>query len=246
MKETKGTLLHGFSKLLPNLNLSRFTNVAKEKERKNMTTHKFILCIAVMVLVWIPVQASAQLTLDGFTSGHYLKRLDTVNSQDIHNAAMPPNSPLGAARQTTFQIGSNPYAQSSTLDIGKGICIVDAGFGVTPALRIFYGETLSGTEVPLGLNLGGYSGFQLNFAGISTTEALLAIIIVWPHDNGVPHSLELVLSPEANPISVEFPFSSFSDGGLVQADLSDIDYIFIQVQDGLSASWGITAFQAVN
>jgi len=119
MKETKGTLLHGFSKLLPNLNLSRFTNVAKEKERKNMTTHKFILCIAVMVLVWIPVQASAQLTLDGFTSGHYLKRLDTVNSQDIHNAAMPPNSPLGAARQTTFQIGSNRMRNRAHLTLAK-------------------------------------------------------------------------------------------------------------------------------
>jgi hypothetical protein len=114
------------------------------------------------------------------------------------------------------------------------------------ALWIFYGETLSGTEVPLGLDLAGYSGLQLDFAGISTTEALLAIITVWPHDNLVPHSLELVLAPEVDPISVDFPFSSFSDGGLTQTDLSDIDYIFIQVQDGVSASWGITAFQAVN
>jgi hypothetical protein len=202
--------------------------------------------LTLIVLGVLANRASAQLTLDNFTSGQYVKRLNIANASDVHYAALPPNSPLGAARQTTFQIGSNLYAQSSTLDLGKGICIVDAGFGVTPALWIFYGETLSGTEVPLGLNLGGYSGFQLNFAGISTTEALLAIITVWPHDNGVPHSLELVLSPEANPISVEFPFSSFSDGGLVQADLSDIDYIFIQVQDGLSASWGITAFQAVN
>jgi hypothetical protein len=55
-----------------------------------------------------------------------------------------------------------------------------------------------------------------------------------------------VLAPEVDPISVDFPFSSFSDGGLTQTDLSDIDYIFIQVQDGVSASWGITAFQAVN
>jgi hypothetical protein len=246
MKETKGTLLHRFSKVLPTVNLSKLTNAAKEKERKNMTIHKFILCIAVIVLVWIPIQASAQLTLDDFTSGHYGKRLDTVNAQDIHNAALPPNSPLGAARQTTFQIGSNPYAQWSTFDLGKGICIVDGGFGVTPALWIFYGETLSGTEIPLGLNLAEYSGFQLNFAGLSTSGALLAIITVWPHDNGVPHSLELVLTPEANPTSLGFPFSMFSAGGLSQNDLSDIDYIFIQVQDGVSASWGVTAFQAVN
>jgi hypothetical protein len=203
--------------------------------------------LTLIVLALLANRASAQtLTLDDCTSGHYVKRLDTVNAMDIHYAALPPNSPLGAARLTTFQIGSNPYGQWSTLDIGKGICIVDGGFGVTPALWIFYGETLSGTNTPLGLNLGGYSGLQLNFAGISTTEALLAIVTVWPHDNLIPHSLELVLSPEVNPISVDFPFSTFSAGGLSQTDLSDIDYIFIQVQDGVSASWGITAFQAVN
>ncbi len=197
--------------------------------------------------MWIPVQASAQTrTLDDCTSGHYVKRLDNVNALDTHYAALPPNSSLGTARRTTFQIGSNPYAQWSTLDIGKGICLVDAGFGVTPALWIFYGENLSGMKVPLGLNLAGYSGFQLNFAGISTQQALLAIITVWPHDNGTPHQLEVELTPEENPISVGFPFSSFSAGGLTQADASDIDYIFIQVQDGLSASWGITSFQAVN
>ncbi len=211
-----------------------------------MTTNRFIFCAAVIALVWIPVQASAQLTLDNFTSAQYVKHLNIANANDVHYAALPLNGFLGAARQTTFEIGSNLYAQSSTLDIGKGICIVDAGFGVTPALWIFYGETLSGTEVPLGLNLAGYSGFRLNFAGISTTEALLAIITVWPHDNGVPHDLELVLSPEVNPISVDFPFSTFSAGGLSQTDLGDIDYIFIQVQDGVSASWGITAFEAVN
>jgi hypothetical protein len=55
-----------------------------------------------------------------------------------------------------------------------------------------------------------------------------------------------VLAPEADPTSVGFPFSTFSAGGLSQTDLSDIDYIFVQVQDGVSASWGITAFQAVN
>ena len=202
--------------------------------------------LTLIVLALLANRASAQLMLDDFTSGHYVKRLDTVNAQDIHNAALPPNSPLGAARQTIFEIGSNPYAQWSTFDLGKGICIVDGGFGVTPALWIFYGETLSGAEVPLGLNLAGYSGFQLNFAGLSTSEALLAINTVWPHDNGVPHSLELVLGPEANPTSVDFPFSTFSAGGLSQTDLSDIDYIFIQVQDGVSASWGITAFQAIN
>jgi hypothetical protein len=207
----------------------------------------FVFCLAIVALVWTPIQMSAQtLTLDDCTSGHYDKRLKNANALDTHYAVLPPNIPLGTARRTTFQIGSNPYAQWSALNIGKGICLVDAGFGVTPALWVFYGENLSGTKVPLGLNLGGYSSFQLNFAGISTQAALLAVITVWPHDNGVPHQLELPLSPEEDPVSIVFPFSGFSAGGLTQADVGNIDYIFIQVQDGLTASWGITTFQAVN
>ena len=61
---------------------------------------KYTFCIALIALVWIPVQASAQLTLDNFTSGAYVKRIINPNVHDRHYAALPPNSPSGQARES--------------------------------------------------------------------------------------------------------------------------------------------------
>jgi hypothetical protein len=210
---------------------------------------KSIFCAAVIALFWIPVQVSAQLTLDDYAKGHYVKVLKTPEAIDIHYAALGPNNPLGAARQTVFQISSNPFAQSSTLDIGKGICIVDAGFFDPSALSISYGFSLSGVEVPLSLDLGAYSGFRLNFAGVSTSESLYVAITVFPHSGGYDDAV-VVLPPNGNAFSVAFPFSGFTNGvgggALTQADVSDIDFIVIETGGGGFVSFGITSFQAVN
>jgi len=210
---------------------------------------KYGFCIAVIALVWTPLQSSAQtLTLDDFTSGAYVKRINNPNVHDLHFAALPPNSRLGQARQTFFEAGSNLDGQWSTLDIGKGRLVVDAGFGCASYISTGYGFTLAGAEVPLGLDLYGYSGFQLNFQGVATSEELIVVITVWPQ-SGVPYNFEVVLpSPNPNAFSLSFPFSGFKGGGgggLTQADVSNINFIVVQAE-GLSASFGITSFQAVN
>ncbi len=205
--------------------------------------------LAAIALTWIPVQASAQLTLDDFTYGHYVKRINNPQLYDLHYEALPPNSLMGAARQTDFEATGNPDAQWSTLDVGKGHFVIDAGFGCNPAMSIGYGYTLSGAQTPLGLNLGGYSGFQLNFQGIATSESLIVVITVWPHSGGY-YGVEVGLPPDGNAFPVAFPFSGFSKGGgggsLTQADVSNIDYIVVQAQGGGFASFGITSFQAIN
>ncbi|MGA3103495.1 MAG: hypothetical protein ABSD53_03380 [Terriglobales bacterium] len=202
-------------------------------------------CMAVIVLVWIPLQASAQLMLDDFTSGAYVKHLNTGLQQDRHYAKLAPGSLLGPARQTDFSIGPNYYKQGATLSIGKGIWILDAGFGTVGATDITYGVTLTGANSPLSLNLEGYSGFRLNFAGVASSEDLGVIIVVFPH-NGDNCASEVVLPTYANPISIDFPFSGFNKpGGLTQADASDIDYIVVEAYGGGFASFGITSFQAV-
>jgi hypothetical protein len=207
---------------------------------------KYFLCSAVIALMWIPLPASAQLTLDNFTSGAYVKHLNTGATQDLHYAKLAPGGLLGAARQTSFSIGPNYYTQGATLSIGKGIWIVDAGFGTVAAADITYGVTLTGVEAPLGLDLSGYTGFQLNFAGIASSEDLGVAIVVFPHD-GNNCAYEMVLPTYANPISIDFPFSGFNKtGGLTQADASDIDYIVIEAFGGGYASFGITSFQAIN
>ncbi len=209
---------------------------------------KYAFCIALMALVWIPAQASAQLTLDNFTSGTYVKRVNNPNVHDLHFAALPPNSPSGQARQTYFGAAPNPDGQWSTLDVGKGRLVVDAGFGCAASLELGYGFTLAGTETPLGLNLDGYSGFRLNFQGVATSEELLVVVTIWPQ-SGQYWNYEVVLPPDGNAFSVSFPFSGFRNGvggaGLTQADVSNINFISILAEGGGFASFGLTSFQAV-
>ena len=154
---------------------------------------------------------------------------------------MAPGSPLGPARETVFVIGSNPYGQRSILDIGKGIWILDGGFGVVPGVQIYYGFANATTPAPLGLNLSAYSAFQLTFAGISTEDVLGVDITVWTHSGGV-YAANTFLRPDVNVLSVDFQFSSFQPGPL---DASDIDYIGIVTWGGGTNSYGITSFQAV-
>jgi hypothetical protein len=209
---------------------------------------KYAFCIAAIAFVWIPVQASAQLILDNFTSGAYVKRINNPQVHDTHYAALPANSPSGQARQTYFGAAPNPDGQWSTLDVGEGRLVVDAGFGCNANLQIAYGYTLAGAEAPLGLNLDGYSSFQLNFQGVATSESLLVVITVFPQSGGYLN-FEVVLPPNPNAFSLSFPFSGFSGnggGGLTQADLSNISFINILAEGGGSASFGLTSFQAIN
>jgi hypothetical protein len=210
---------------------------------------KYAFCIALIAVVWIPVQASAQLTLDNFTSGTYVKRINNPNIHDLHYAAMPPNSPLGQARQTYFGAAPNPDGQWSTLDVGKSRLVVDAGFGCAANLEIDYGFDLAGAEVPLGLNLDGFSGFQLNFQGVATSEELLVVVTIFPQTGGY-WNYEVVLPPNGNAFPVSFPFSGFRNGvggdSLTQADLSNIDFVAILAEGGGFASFGLTSFQAID
>jgi hypothetical protein len=52
--------------------------------------------LTLIVLALLANRASAQLTLGNFTSGQYVKHLNIANTYDVHYAALPPNSPLGA------------------------------------------------------------------------------------------------------------------------------------------------------
>jgi hypothetical protein len=206
---------------------------------------QYVCYLAVIAALGIPRHASAQLTLDNFTSGAYVKHLNTGATEDLHYAKLAPGSPLGAARQTNFSIGPNYYDQGATLSVGKGVWILDAGFGTVPGSYMTYGVTLTGVEAPLGLDLGGYTGFRLNFAGVASSEDLGVAIVVFPHD-GNNCAYELVLPTYANPIAIDFPFSGFNkSGGLTQADASDIDYIVIEAYGGGYASFGVTSFQAI-
>lgn len=217
---------------------------------KYISRNTLIRSIASLSILGIAcMAASAQtLTLDNFTKGRYTKVLTNQQPTDTHYESLGSGSPLGAARETVFTIGPDQYGQSSTLAIGKGICIVDAGFQTNSPLQIFYGVTLDGVETPMGLNLGGYSGLQLNFPAISTDESLDVIIEIDPRSGGY-YTSEVELASSPNPSSISFPYTSFLQGGtgnvLTQADASDISYIIITAGATWS-SFGISSFRAVN
>lgn len=225
----------------------------KASSLRSLFTNKstrYVFCMAVIAVVSISVPASAQLplTLDGFTTGQYVIHVTNPSVNYTHYGALPAGSPLGAARATYFGAGPNPFNQISTLDVRGGHFVVDSGFGSVAAVQVGYGFSLSGTEVPLGLNLEGYSAFRLNFAGIATSESMVVVITVWPHSGGY-YDFEVVLPPNGNAFSTTFPFSGFNKGGggggLTQADVSDIDAIVWQAQGGGFDSFGITSFEAI-
>ncbi|HLY15574.1 MAG TPA: hypothetical protein VKR61_00050 [Bryobacteraceae bacterium] len=198
--------------------------------------------IAIAAAVVAPaIHAATPLILDNFKAGHYQVSLTTAQAQDIHFAPLAAGSPLGPARETVLVVGGNPYGQRSSLDIGKGICIVNGGFGVVPGLQIYYGYANATTPAPLGLDLSAYSAFQLTVAGIATEVVLGVEIAVWTH-SGAVYGAQVFLPPTPNVTSVEIPFTSFTGGFL---DASDIDTIGIVTWGGGTNSYGITSFEAV-
>ena len=215
------------------------------------TTRLALSALAVAAI--LSVAASAQLPLiDDFSGKAYVKTLKATPTQtDAHYEALPPHSPVGAARYTYFQVAEEgTYGQSSTLDIGNGVCIVNSGFQNDSALEIFYGTNLKGDEVPMGLNLGSYTGLQLNFAGVISTEGIDVNIEVWPSSGGYYDAAQAVPT-NGNSFTVDFPFTSFVAAGgvvLTQAEAENINYIIIVTEGGgytdVTDSFGITSFQA--
>jgi hypothetical protein len=195
--------------------------------------------VAVFALVAPVIHAATPLTLDNFKSGHY--QVSLTSSQDIHFAPLSRGSLLGPARETVFDVGTSPYAQRSTLDIGKGIWIVNGGFGVTPGVQVYYGFANATTPAPLGLDLSAYSAFQLTFAGLAVEEVLGVEIAVWAH-SGTVYGAQVSLPSTPNITSVQIPYSSFTGGSL---DASDIDYIGIVTWGGGTYTYGITSFEAI-
>ena len=195
--------------------------------------------VVVSALVAPAIHAATPLILDDFKSGHY--QVSLTSSQDIHFAPLAPGSRLGPARETVFDVGTSPYGQRSTLDIGKGIWIVDGGFGVTPGVQIYYGFANETTPAPLGLDLSSYSAFQLTFSGLAVEVVLGVEIAVWAH-SGAVYGAQVFLPSTPNITSVQIPYSSFAGGSI---DASDIDYIGIVTWGGGTYTYGITSFEAI-
>jgi hypothetical protein len=191
-------------------------------------------------------------TLDSFAPPHYVITLPGTTSKpwptDIRLEPLVPSSRLGRSRQTIFTNGGpNPWAQPSTLDIGKGILIVNTGFDSVSALQVLYGagQTPTGDNTPLGLNLSNFKALQLNFAGIATSSNLLVNLAVKARSSASTYDSEQSLPLSVNPFAATFAFSSFNKPPLEPFDPSAIDGVSILIQGGGTITFGITSFQAV-
>ena len=105
------------------------------------------------------------------------------------------------------------------------------------------------TKPPLGLNLGGYSGFQLNFQGIATSQSLIVVITVWPHSGGyygveVGCRLTGMLSPWLSrfQVSVKEAAEAVSTRSTSATSTTSLS----RRRAEAFASFGITSFQAIN
>jgi hypothetical protein len=243
-----------FSVQVSQKNYTRRIKMKKVPFAKYISCNTLIRSIAALsILSMTCMTAAAQLTLDSFPTGNngqnYVKTLNTAGSHATHIEPLPAGSPLGAGRWTKFIVGPDPYAQANTIDVGNGIFIVETGFQAGTEVEIFYGVNLSGTDVPMGLNLSAYSALQLNFAALASTAGLDVIVEVWPSSGGY-YLAEVVLYPTVDPFPVVLPYSSFNGsagGTLTQTEASDINYIVIELEGaGSTESYGITSFQAVN
>jgi len=201
------------------------------------------------------------LMLDDFTKGPHNITLQPGQS-DTSSQLLAPPPPLGRSRQTIFtnppnQSGqfNNEWNQPCTLDIGiqsgKGIFIVNSGFGVAFHGQVSYGTMQTGpvgtppTGPPLGLNLGKFSAFRINFAGIAASVGLVATVVVVSRSTpSLVHDCEKgPLPPSQSPFSVDYPWTDFNNQPL---DPSDIDGIQILLAGGgLTITYGITSFEAV-
>lgn len=183
------------------------------------------------------------LTLDDFQSRPTYAITLPPGGKDIHTSSTPPG------RQTIFTNAAPSWNQPCTLDIGiqsgKGIFIVNSGFGVAFSALVSYGTMQNPPGRPLGLNLSAYSAFQINLAGLSASVGLVAEVVLRPHGSTLLHDagVGLVHPPSENPFSITYPWSSFNNQPFA---LNDIDGIQVILGGGgLTITFGITSFQAV-
>jgi hypothetical protein len=187
------------------------------------------------------------LIIDAFTMGTHLKTLPPGGS-DIYPIVVTPPGP----RETVFTNGapntpSNPWDQPITLDVaprkGKGILIVNSGFGALATLEVNYGTFRQHGGAPLGLNLSKHSAFRLTFDGLATSETLGINVQVQlrgsiqVYDNGTDAP-----PPSPNQFSRDFAFSGFNpkfDPSIV------IDGLHIHLSGGGTLTYGIILFEAI-
>jgi hypothetical protein len=190
--------------------------------------------------------------IDPFTTGTHQITIPPGGLPDTY--PLPPNPP--GPRETFFSNGapntlSNPWNQPVTLDIapkgigilGKGILIVNSGFGALAALQVRYGTFRQHGAAQLGLNFSTNSAFRLTFVGLATSETLGINVQVMLHgsiqvyDNGTDTP-----PPSPNQFSRDFAFSGFNP----KFDPSvAIDGLQILLSGGGTLTYGLILFEAI-
>jgi hypothetical protein len=207
--------------------------------------------LAVAAILSISQLASAQLTIDDFSTGAYSKTLKTGSDTHTETGAM-----LGDSRYTLFVScpsshcggggkGLNPFDQPSSFQVklasksAPSVLILNSGYMTYPFLDLGYGY---GSPMSVDLS-SSYDRIRLNFYG--SNQSINTNIEV-SSSSGMSGLGCNIIPPEfMQPFSVDFPFADFSGS----ADYGAVTNIFLEfgVSEGLNAEmdFGLTSIQAI-
>ena len=207
--------------------------------------------LAVAALLSISQLASAQLTIDDFSTGAYSKTLKKASDTHTETGAM-----LGDSRYTLFVScpsthcgnggkGLNPLDQPSSFDVKAAtkstpsILIFNSGYMAYPFLNLGYGYGSPMTEALAPT----YNRIRLNFYG--SNQNINSNIEVASAAGSSALGCNIVPPGFMTPFSVDFPFTDFAG----TADFGAVTNIYLEigVSEGLNAEmeFGITSIQAI-
>ena len=192
--------------------------------------------------------ATAQLTLDDFSTGQYQKMLKYGRDTNFQTGKM-----VGGLRETDFCVSkpcsgqTNPFGQTGSFQISPATntspsaLIYSTGYKVLPRLVLIYGQ-----GGPLNLALApAYDRLRLSFDGNNSVTNFL--IYAWSGSTNVS-TLACHIAFNPYPFTVDLPFADFKlDGGtgVDFTNVSAMSLVFTQDYTVGGTDWAITSFEAI-
>jgi hypothetical protein len=184
--------------------------------------------------------AGAQILIDDFSHGYFRKSVTAPNS--IITPITIGHRILGGARETSLQLGPNPYGMTATIEVHKGYTdtpnslVLGQGFGMQARIDEFYGSSATGT--PLGANFlaHGADRIRVTFGAIYTPLNFNVVAFT----GSAPAQAGCNIGASLVPTVVELLFSEFAgqSPGFTFRQVDDIDFIFQSAND-----WQVTRLE---
>jgi hypothetical protein len=224
----------------------------RRKDRKLMKAEIQQILFVLAIATLCQGVAVAQLTIDDFSTGAYMKML--VTGSDDHTAT---GTMIGGERTTYFRVcqkipcavDENEFAQSATFQTRPSkkagvpsALIMSSGYKTFPLIQVFWGIDAQNVVVPLHLDLSPYNRLRVSFDGLIDVLNF-NLQLYTPTGNGQIGCNLLPVRPVQPPYTVDFPLLDFTLVGGTAIDFNDITYM--DMLSFLGGSYAITKYEAV-